>query len=391
MSPPRWSSGRSRHSFAGRAVGTGLHAFTWCLAVAACEILGGRVQHFLIVGAVKLANPKMRMFDGGIQPRRAAGALRRDRSRRADHAGRGAQPGAGRHRAADRSARPAVPYSPILVAQSRIDSKTGLLNVSTWESEAEVELSRAIRTRQPGGARPGRHRPLQAGQRHLRAPGRRPGAEGDRRGAHRPVPRLRPRGPVRRRGVRAAARPDHREDACKIAERLRGYVAAWRSRPTTARTRPRSGSPSRSASPRMARGETYELTDLLAAADSAMYAAKQAGRNRVAFAPPLRDMGIDAPGAPTPDADSARRGYSARASEPQPAGTPRATLRCPATAWCWSRRSRPPLLYAFEGNSPCLLGHCLSPKCNAIFTSHPQCANARAVGAERWLGIGAPK
>ena len=38
---------------------------------------------------------------------------------------------------------------PVLVAQSRTDSKTGLLNVSTWESEAEAELSRAIRTRNP--------------------------------------------------------------------------------------------------------------------------------------------------------------------------------------------------------------------------------------------------
>ena len=38
---------------------------------------------------------------------------------------------------------------PILVAQSRTDAKTGLLNVSTWESEAEAELSRAVRTRSP--------------------------------------------------------------------------------------------------------------------------------------------------------------------------------------------------------------------------------------------------
>jgi len=49
-------------SFAGTAVGSGFHAFTWCLAVAGCEILGGRVQHFMIVGAVKLTNPKIRMF-----------------------------------------------------------------------------------------------------------------------------------------------------------------------------------------------------------------------------------------------------------------------------------------------------------------------------------------
>jgi len=36
-----------------------------------------------------------------------------------------------------------------LVSASRIDSKTGLLNAGTWEREAEVEVARAVRTRTP--------------------------------------------------------------------------------------------------------------------------------------------------------------------------------------------------------------------------------------------------
>jgi hypothetical protein len=50
-----------------------------------------------------------------------------------------------------------------------------------------------------------------------------------------------------------------------------------------------------------------------------MYAAKQAGRNKVAFAPPLRDMGLDQAWSPTPDAGSASNGH---AGDPQRAGTP---------------------------------------------------------------------
>ncbi len=49
-----------------------------CLAVAACEILGGRVQHFLIVGAVKMTDPSVRLRRYG--PERA-GARRSFSSR----------------------------------------------------------------------------------------------------------------------------------------------------------------------------------------------------------------------------------------------------------------------------------------------------------------------
>jgi hypothetical protein len=44
----------------------------------------------------------------------------------------------------------------------------------------------------------------------------------------------------------------------------------------------------------MEQGETRELTDLLAAADSALYRAKQAGRNRIATRAAESNMGLDA-------------------------------------------------------------------------------------------------
>src|SRR3974390_3736154 len=36
-----------------------------------------------------------------------------------------------------------------LVAASRIDTKTGLLNAGTWEREADAEVARAVRTSTP--------------------------------------------------------------------------------------------------------------------------------------------------------------------------------------------------------------------------------------------------
>jgi diguanylate cyclase (GGDEF)-like protein len=182
----------------------------------------------------------------------------------------------------------------VLVAQSRTDAKTGLLNVSTWESEAEVELSRATRTRNPVALAlvDIDHFKLVndtyghlVGDRVLRAI-----AEAL-TGQSRDYDRAGRFGGEEFVLLLAQTRED---DACKIAERLRGYIEDL-----VIPTADRPDAPTVSVTisvgvTAMARGESFELTDLLAAADSAMYAAKQAGRNRVAFAPPLRDMGIDA-------------------------------------------------------------------------------------------------
>jgi diguanylate cyclase (GGDEF)-like protein len=316
------------HSFAGPTVGTGLHAFTWCLAVGACEILGCRIQHFLIVGAVKLSNPSMRFFAGefdrdalqelfveidlsilitvavALSPLLVAIAL------------------------------PTVLLvrrflvHPVLVAQSRVDAKTGLLNVSTWEAEAEAELSRSVRTRNPVALALvdiDHFKTVNDTHGHL---------VGDRvlkSIAEALTSRSRDYDRVGRFGgeefVLLLAQTSQ-DDACKIAERLRGYVASL-----VIPTDDRPDAPTLTVTisigvTGMARGESFELTDLLAASDSAMYAAKQAGRNQVAFAPPLRDMGLDAAWNSTADAASAgdRTGDDAPRAEGSPLSGHRVVL-----------------------------------------------------------------
>jgi diguanylate cyclase (GGDEF)-like protein len=209
---------------------------------------------------------------------------------------------------------------PALVAQSRTDAKTGLLNVSTWESEAESELSRSVRTRNPVGlalididhfklvndtyGHLVGDRVLKAIAEALTSQSRDYDRAG-RFGGEEFVLLLAQTG---------------EQDACKIAERLRGYVESLKI-PTG--NRPDAPTVQVTISigvTALARGESYELTDLLAASDSAMYAAKQAGRNRVAFAPPLHDMGLDEAWNSTPDADSAPN--ETHDGAPRPASTP---------------------------------------------------------------------
>jgi diguanylate cyclase (GGDEF)-like protein len=312
------------HSFAGPTPGTGTHAFTWCLAVAACEILACRIQHFLIVGAVKMANPAMRFFAGEFDRDALQGLFVEI------DLGILITIAVALSSALVVIALPTVLLvrrfliHPVLVAQSRTDAKTGLLNVSTWESEAETELSRAVRTRNPVALalididhfkRVNDTYGHLVGDRVLRAIAEaltNQSRDYDRAGRFGGEEFV----------LLLAQTADH--DACKIAERLRSYVASLA---IPIDDRPDAPTLSVTISvgvTALSRGESYELTDLLAAADSAMYAAKQAGRNQVAFAAPLHDMGLDAAWNSAPEdgseADSTRSGAPQAADAPLGSG-----------------------------------------------------------------------
>ena len=267
-------------SFAGPTIGTGRHALTWVLAVAICEIVGGRGHHFLIVGAIKLTDPSVRLADLELNRE----ALQADFAE------------------FDLSvlvtvviavnpvlAIAAVPTVLLarrfimhaqLLAASRIDTKTGLLNAATWEMEADIEISRAVRMRIPLAVALvdiDHFKVVNDTYGHL---------VGDK--ALRAVTDALQ---SQLRGYDLAGRfggeefvvllPQAREqDALNVAERLRSHIAGL-SIPVD------DGDESAgcvrltiSVGVASLNGETRELTDLLAAADAALYHAKETGRNK---------------------------------------------------------------------------------------------------------------
>jgi len=192
---------------------------------------------------------------------------------------------------------------PMLVAQSRVDSKTGLLNVSTWEAEAEVELSRATRTESPVAL-------ALVDIDHFKAVndtyGHLVGDKVLKSVAQAFTSHLRDYDRAGRFGgeefVLLLAQTNE-TDACRIAERLRSHVEGMA---VPVDDRPNAPTVSLTISigvTAMEAGETRELTDLLAAADSALYHAKQTGRNRIAVHAAESNMGLDAEfnGQPTGD------------------------------------------------------------------------------------------
>jgi diguanylate cyclase (GGDEF)-like protein len=267
-------------SFAGPAIGTGTHALTWAVAVAICEQVGRRGNQLLIAGGIKLTDPTVRF---------AKQELNRE-ALVADFA------------EFDLSilitivvavsavlAIFAVPTVLLvrrfmmhgqLLAQSRIDTKTGLLNAATWEQEAATEVARAVRTGIPLALAlvdidhfklvNDTHGHL-VGDKTLRAV-----TDGLR---------------SQLRGYDLAGRfggeefaillPHAREvDALNVAERLRVHIAGLS---IPVRDNDESGpfvKVTISVGVAALDGASRELNDIIAAADAALYHAKETGRNK---------------------------------------------------------------------------------------------------------------
>jgi len=136
-------------SIAGSRLGTGTHVLTWIAAVAAAEMTGWLLHNVLIVTAVKLADPAARVADVALNRE----ALLVDF----------AQMDLGILITVVVAVNPVLAVLTVptvllarrfmmhaqLLAKARMDTKTGLLNASTWEHEAEREIARAVRAHAP--------------------------------------------------------------------------------------------------------------------------------------------------------------------------------------------------------------------------------------------------
>jgi diguanylate cyclase (GGDEF)-like protein len=267
-------------SLAGSSLGRGSHVLTWTLVVAICEIVGGRGHNALIVLAVKISDPTIRLAEQELSRE----ALQADF----------AEFDLGVLITVVVAVNPvlavfAVPTVLLarrfimhaqLLAQSRIDTKTGLLNASTWEREATVEIARAVRTGSPLALAlvDIDHFKLVndtyghlAGDKALRA------VTDALRG------QLRSYDKAGRFGGEefVILLPQTREvDALSVAERLRSHIAAMSIPVGDGDNSGRSVTLTISVGVAALDGERRELTDMLAAADAALYYAKETGRNK---------------------------------------------------------------------------------------------------------------
>jgi diguanylate cyclase (GGDEF)-like protein len=136
-------------SVVGTSPGTGRHALYWVLAVAACGMIGTLVNYGFILVAIRLSDPDTRIRDlVGSRESLTADVLELSLAV---------------------ALALVVAISPVLMAlalptvvlcrrylmqaqllaQARIDAKTGLLNAGTWQREAAAEFYRARRSDAP--------------------------------------------------------------------------------------------------------------------------------------------------------------------------------------------------------------------------------------------------
>jgi diguanylate cyclase (GGDEF)-like protein len=267
-------------TFAGGAIGAGRHALTWAIAVAVCEQVARNAHQALIMTAIKLSDPTIRVFKQEMNRELLL----------ADFAE--FDLGVVNTLVVAASAWLAIFAVPTiilarrfmmhapLVQQTRIDVKTGLLNAAAWQEEATAEVTRAVRTGTPLAV-------ALVDIDHFKVVN---DTYGHLAGDH----VLRALSDALRgqlRGYDLAGRfggeefilllPQTREeDARAVAERLRTQIAGM--------AVPADGDPD---CPILVRitisvgvaaldSGSRELTDLMAAADAALYYAKETGRNR---------------------------------------------------------------------------------------------------------------
>jgi diguanylate cyclase (GGDEF)-like protein len=266
-------------SFAGHSIGTGTHALTWTLTVAVCELAGWLIHHILLVIAIKLTDPTAKVVELELNRE----ALQADFAQIDLGVVAAVVIGVNVFLAVCAVptvllARRFMMHAPLL-AKSRMDSKTGLLNSSTWEDEAESEIARALRTRSPVSVALidiDHFKVVNDTYGHLAGDTALRAIAGAIR-AH-----LRSYDLAGRFGGEefVVLLPQTTEaEALTIAERLRTHIAAM-AIPINDEEQATCIRLTVSVGIAALDGTARELTDLLAAADSALYFAKDNGRNK---------------------------------------------------------------------------------------------------------------
>jgi diguanylate cyclase (GGDEF)-like protein len=255
------------------------------VAVAACEIVGGRGHQLLIVGAIKLSDPRVRLSSLLLNREALQGDFAEFDLAVLITVVVAVNPVLAIFAVPTVLLARRFMMHAQLLEKSRIDTKTGLLNASTWESEAEIELARAVRT----------HTPLSVALvdiDHFKAVNDTYGHLVGDKALRAVTDALR----NHLRGYDLAGRFGGEEfaillphaseaDATSVAERLRAHVAAMVIPVDDGDESAGHVRVTISVGVAALDGSNRELTDMMAAADSALYYAKETGRNKTHVIP----------------------------------------------------------------------------------------------------------